>query len=159
MWNLVTRRYSVVNLYLSHQLMIQIENVVLPHQTAVEFIGDIQRLREEYKTVAQDHSEAYWTSAVLFKLQTRYKADGEELMHHSEYTLEDIHTFFVERVYETMVTPWPNRNYKELVCNSSTFNQQLPCNSNTVYSTNIDIPTSHSTTDTTTNVQNKSTDL
>ncbi len=70
----------------------------------------MHRLRKEYLAVAPDHSEAYWTSAVLRKLQVRYKAEAEDLLRHPEYTLEDICTYFAERVYETIVTHVPYWN-------------------------------------------------
>ncbi len=111
MWRLLSRRYRVVNLFSSHQLMSQIETY-LPqtNQTAVEIIQDIQRLRDQYASVAQDHSEAYWASVVLRKLQVKYKAEAEELMRHPEYTVEDIRSYFAERVYEDVTTPTANRN-------------------------------------------------
>ncbi len=77
MWKLLNRRYRVVSLYSSHQIMSKIETVLpQPNRTAVEFIQEIQRLRDEYASVAQDHSEAYWASVVLRKLQTKYKTEA-----------------------------------------------------------------------------------
>ncbi len=112
MWRLLNRRYMVVSLYSSHQIMTQVENMVLlPTQTAVEFIADMQRLRDEYASVAHDHSEAYWASAVLRKLQQRYKTEAEELMRRPEFTVEDIRTFFAERVYETPATQPTHRTH------------------------------------------------
>ncbi len=111
MWKLLTRRYRVVNLFSSHQLMSQIETYApQANQTAVEIIQDIQRLRDQYSSVAQDHSEAYWTSVVLRKLQVKYKAEVEELMRHPEYTVEDIRTYFAERVYEDAPTQQPSKS-------------------------------------------------
>ncbi len=111
MWKLLNRRYRVVNLFSSHQLMSQIETYVpQPNQTAVDVIQDIQRLRDQYSSVAQDHSEAYWTSVVLRKLQAKYKAEAEELMRHPEYTVEDIRTYFAERVYEDVPTQRATNN-------------------------------------------------
>ncbi len=110
MWKLLNRRYRIINLYSSHQLMTEIESMtILPNQTAVEFISDIQRLRDEYASVAQDHSESYWTSAVLCKLQTRYKTETKELMRHPEYTVEDIRTYFAEKVYKN---PTPSTTHR-----------------------------------------------
>ncbi len=69
MWKLLNRCYRIVNLYSSHQLMTQIENILpLLNQTEVELISDMQWLRDEYASVAQDHSKAYWALAVLQKL-------------------------------------------------------------------------------------------
>ncbi len=92
--------------------MTEIENMVpLPNQTAVEFISEMQRLRDEYASVAQDHSESYWASAVLRKLQSKYKTEAEELMRHPEYTVEDIRTYFAERVYEPTQPQTPQRTH------------------------------------------------
>ncbi len=111
MWRLLNRRYRVVNLFSSHQIMAQIETYCpQAHQTAVEVIQDIQQLRDQYASVAQDHSEAYWASVVLRKLQTKYKTEAEELMRRPEYTVEDIRSYFAERVYEDATPPPVNKN-------------------------------------------------
>ncbi len=121
MWNLLSNRYNVTSTFEGHRIMSDFHKLDLPQAgSALELIRKGIILRDKYNRVAPTVGEFFWTSTVLRKLLPYYPEDSKLLMRQHNYTLDLIHRYFSEFVFDSSESLQTNV-YKQILSPSDPF--------------------------------------
>ncbi len=121
MWNLLSNRYNVTSTFEGHRIMSDFQRLDLPQAgSALELIRKGIILRDKYNRVAPNVGEFFWTSTILRKLLPYYPDDSKLLLRQHNYTLDLIHRYFSEFVFDSSESVQTSM-YKQVLSPSDPF--------------------------------------
>ncbi len=113
-WSLLLTRYQTASSFEPHKLITQIERLTFAEAgSAIALIEQGITIRDKHRLVSNKLlDEFYWASAILRKLLPFYQLETQFLMTFPDITLEQIHNYFAERVFDSFEPGKPNALYQ-----------------------------------------------
>ncbi len=113
MWTLLYSRYKTVSSFEPHKLITEIERLTFTDAgSAIALIEKGIMIRDKHLAVSGTLTEPYWSSAILRKLIPYYQLESQFLMTHPNITLEQVHVYFAERVFDSFEPGKANALYQ-----------------------------------------------
>ncbi len=113
MWTLLYSRYKTVSSFEPHKLVTEIERLTFTDAgSAIALIEKGIMIRDKHLALSGTLTEPYWSSAILRKLIPYYQLESQFLMTHPNITLEQVHVYFAERVFDSFEPGKANALYQ-----------------------------------------------
>ncbi len=113
MWTLLYSRYKTVSSFEPHKLVTEIERLTFTDAgSAIALIERGIMIRDKHLAISGTLTEPYWSSAILRKLIPYYQLESQFLMTHPNITLEQVHVYFAERVFDSFEPGKANALYQ-----------------------------------------------
>ncbi len=113
MCTLLYSRYKTVSSFEPHKLVTEIERLTFTDAgSAIALIERGIMIRDKHLALSGTLTEPYWSSAILRKLLPYYQLESQFLMTHPNITLEQVHVYFAERVFDSFEPAKANALYQ-----------------------------------------------
>ncbi len=114
MWSVLLNRYQTASSFEPHKLITRIERLTFAEAgSAIALIEQGIMIRDKHRLISNKLlEEFYWASAILRKLLPFYQLEAQFLMTFPDITLEQIHNYFAERVFDSFEPGKANALYQ-----------------------------------------------
>ncbi len=113
MWTLLYSRYKMVSSFEPHTLVTEIERLTFTDAgSAIALIEKGIMIRDKHLALSGTLTELYWSSAILRKLLPYYQFEAQFLMTHPNITLDQVHVYFAECVFDSFELGKANALYQ-----------------------------------------------